>query len=84
MEKRILMKPTATTASLGGGVTGTLVLLWALLLTGCAHTLTAKVTRFNQWPADAAGASYRFTTPDPQRDLDGHGVHQPVWRGTGA
>lgn len=42
----------------------------ALLLAGCASTLTAKVTRFNQWPADAAGASYRFTAPDPQRDLE--------------
>jgi hypothetical protein len=42
----------------------------ALLLAGCASTLTAKVTRFNQWPSDAAGASYHFTAPDPQRDLE--------------
>ncbi len=47
-----------------------LTLCAALLLTGCASTLTAKVTRFNQWPADTAGASYRFTAPDPQRDLE--------------
>lgn len=47
-----------------------LALCAVLLLTGCASTLTAKVTRFNQWPADAAGASYRFTAPDPQRDLE--------------
>ncbi len=47
-----------------------LTLCAALLLTGCAHTLTAKVTRFNQWPADAAGASYRFTSADPQRTLE--------------
>ena len=47
-----------------------LTLCTALLLAGCASTLTAKVTRFNQWPADAAGASYRFTAPDPQRDLE--------------
>lgn len=47
-----------------------LTLCAALLLTGCASTLTAKVTRFNQWPADTAGASYRFTAPDPQLDLE--------------
>lgn len=41
-----------------------------LLLSACANSLTTKVTRFNQWPADAVGASYRFTAPDPQRDLE--------------
>ena len=50
--------------------TSTLAFGIALLLAGCANTLTAKVTRFNQWPADAAGASYRFTPADPQRTLE--------------
>ncbi len=40
------------------------------LLAGCANTLTAKVTRFNQWPADAAGQTYRFTAAEPQRELE--------------
>lgn len=40
------------------------------LLAGCASTLDAKVTRFNQWPADAAGHTYSFTTAEPQRELE--------------
>jgi hypothetical protein len=40
------------------------------LLSGCANTLGVKVTRFNQWPADAAGATYRFTKPEPQSSLE--------------
>lgn len=40
------------------------------LLAGCASTLTARVTRFNQWPVDTAGASYRFTPADPPRALE--------------
>lgn len=40
------------------------------LLSACANTLGVKVTRFNQWPADAAGASFRFTPATPQRALE--------------
>jgi hypothetical protein len=40
------------------------------LLAGCASTITAKVTRFNQWPADAAGHTYSFTAAEPQRELE--------------
>lgn len=40
------------------------------LLAGCASTLTAKVTRFNQWPTDAAGHTYSFTAAEPQRELE--------------
>lgn len=41
-----------------------------VLLSACANTLGVKVTRFNQWPADAAGASFRFTPADPARTLE--------------
>ncbi len=46
------------------------VLCATSLLAGCASTFTARVTRFNQWPADTAGASYRFTPADPLRALE--------------
>lgn len=50
---------------------GAVLLLLALgLLSGCANTLGVKVTRFNQWPADAAGARFGFTAADPQRTLE--------------
>ncbi|QHJ01115.1 DUF4136 domain-containing protein [Xylophilus rhododendri] len=32
----------------------------ALALAGCASYIETKVTNFNAWPADAAGASYSF------------------------
>lgn len=41
-----------------------------ILLSACANTLGVKVTRFNQWPSDAAGASFRFTPVSPQRTLE--------------
>lgn len=40
------------------------------LLSACANTLGVKVTRFNQWPTDTAGASYRFTPASPPRTLE--------------
>lgn len=49
--------------------------LTLLLAAGCASTLTAKVTRFNQWPADASGATYRFVSARPDRALE-EGVYQ--------
>ena len=41
-----------------------------LALAGCASTITAKVTRFNQWPADAAGQTFSFTVPQVGRELE--------------
>lgn len=41
-----------------------------VLLSACANTLGVKVTRFNQWPADAAGASYRFIPAATPRALE--------------
>lgn len=32
----------------------------AVLLTGCASTVSTRVTNFNAWPADAAGGSFAF------------------------
>ncbi len=43
----------------------------ALLLTACASPITAKVTSFNQWPADTAGATFSFIRPvDALNDLE--------------
>ena len=46
-------------------------LLIAALLGAFASSITAKVTRFNQWSADAAGASLSFIRPaDGANDLE--------------
>jgi Domain of unknown function (DUF4136) len=48
-----------------------LVLAAAALLAGCASPITAKVTSFNQWPADAAGASFSYiVAADKAGDLE--------------
>lgn len=48
-----------------------LVLLALSFLTACASPITAKVTRFNQWPADTAGAAFSFIRPvDALNDLE--------------
>lgn len=40
-------------------------------LTACASPITAKVTSFNQWPADAAGSTFSYITPaDKANDLE--------------
>ncbi len=38
-------------------------LLLTALLGACASPITTRVTRFNQWPADAAGSTFSFRTP---------------------
>ncbi|MDB5964043.1 MAG: hypothetical protein JWQ72_543 [Polaromonas sp.] len=41
------------------------------LLAACASPITAKVTSFNQWPADAAGSSFSYIVPaDKANDLE--------------
>ena len=46
-------------------------LLIAALLGAFASSITAKVTSFNQWPADAAGAGFNFIWPaDGANDLE--------------
>ncbi|OGA97561.1 MAG: hypothetical protein A3E79_08460 [Burkholderiales bacterium RIFCSPHIGHO2_12_FULL_61_11] len=48
-----------------------LALLVLALLTACATPITARVTRFNQWPADIAGSTFSFLTPvEPGRELE--------------
>lgn len=38
--------------------------LGLMCLVGCASTLSARVTTFQQWPGDAQGATYRVVPPD--------------------
>ena len=41
------------------------------LLAACASPITTKVTSFNQWPTDTAGASFSFIRPaDAMNDLE--------------
>jgi hypothetical protein len=48
-----------------------IVIMTVALLTACASPITAKVTSFNQWPADMAGASFSFIRPvDALNDLE--------------
>lgn len=39
---------------------GVIALACAALLAGCASTLSAKVTSYQQWPANVQGATYRI------------------------
>jgi hypothetical protein len=49
----------------------TLVAVVVFLLAACAHPINAKVTRFNQWPADTLGATFSFIRPaDALNDLE--------------
>ena len=49
----------------------TLALVTAALLAACASPISAKVTSFNQWPADVVGASFSFIRPaDALNDLE--------------
>ncbi len=48
-----------------------LLLAVVALLGACASPITAKVTSFNQWPADASSASFSFIRPaDGVNDLE--------------
>lgn len=54
-----------------GRFSGTLLRFWAImastaLLVGCASTISARVTSFQQWPADASGQSYRIVPATSQ------------------
>jgi hypothetical protein len=52
-------------------ITATVVFAVLLLvLAGCASTIDAKITRFNQWPTDAAGQTFSFTPPQAGRELE--------------
>lgn len=48
-----------------------LAMLVTAFLTACASPITARVTSFNQWPADTAGSTFSYLTPvDPTRELE--------------
>src|SRR3546814_735370 len=50
------------------GAIGRVVALLALsMLAGCASSLSAQVTRYQQWPGDAVGATYRIDASDAQK-----------------
>lgn len=51
-------------------LTGALMAL-SLLLSGCASIITAQVSSFQQWPADAQGSSFSLLAPtDASRRLE--------------
>ncbi len=45
-----------------------LAVLALSLLGACAGPIQTKVTNFNAWPANAAGATYSYASANPQRD----------------
>ena len=46
-------------------------LLACVMLAACASPITTQVTSFNQWPGDAAGATFSYTRPaDSLNDLE--------------
>lgn len=48
-----------------------LAALMLALLGACATPITARVTSFNQWPADAAGSTFSYVShPDNIRELE--------------
>lgn len=45
-----------------------LAVLALALLGACAGPIQTKVTNFNAWPRDAAGATYSYASANPQRE----------------
>lgn len=63
------------------------VLAGAAVISGCATpTVAARVTSFQQWPADATGQTYRFATVDPVQanNLEYQSYRDTVRAGIGA
>lgn len=54
-----------------------MALLLTALLGACASPITARVTRFNQWPADLTGSTFSFRTPVDT----GHELEQATYEG---
>jgi hypothetical protein len=61
-------------------------LLLVVALSGCASTLSARVTSFQQWPANAQGQTYRFVQADPVQanNLEYRAYQDMVRAGIGA
>lgn len=53
----------------------------AMLLTGCATTISSDVTTFHQWPADIQDKSYVFEAPPAQDDTLELRSYQDLVRG---
>jgi len=55
------------------------LLATAVLVAGCASTLSARVTSYQQWPADASGASYRIVpAPTQVNNLEFQAVSEMI------
>jgi len=52
----------------------------SMALTGCASSVSARVTSFQQWPADAAGQTYQFASSDAQARSLEYQAYQDVVR----
>ena len=50
------------------------------LLAGCAPTLSAKVTSFQQWPTGVEGQAYRFDAPDNEQNALEYAAYQDMMR----
>lgn len=62
---------TLTTPGLLRGAKALAIAAVLAFVTACASPITAKVTSFNQWPADAAGSTFSYNTPiDKTNDLE--------------
>lgn len=59
--------PINSVSALGRLMRLALAGLMLALLSACAVPITAKVTSFNAWPADAAGSTFSFSAGDPAR-----------------
>lgn len=65
------MRMTSNRPSLTRSVALTLVVWGAALLAACTTPITTKVTSFNAWPADAAGATFSYVAkPTPAGELE--------------
>lgn len=66
------MKPTITSSrNQNQRIMTAFTALVLVVLAACASPITAKVTSFNQWPQDAAGAVFSFIRPvDALNDLE--------------
>lgn len=61
-------------------------LLCLFVLSGCASTLSTRVTSFQQWPGGVQGQTYRFADVDPVQanNLEYHAYQDMVRSGIGA
>jgi len=56
------------------------LLVALVLLTGCASRFSASVTTFHQWPADAAGQTWRVAEPAEDQHTLEHAAYTDLLR----